>query len=273
MTNFKEQRDEKQRLAEALDAELREAERVEVKRAMEAYHETPWRDLKERIRLARFIAEISLADLARRVGVSRSAVSQWELGITSPSSERLRAVAVECGVSPDFLSTGLGYARSAMRGPRPIVHVTGSAEFGVWRQSQSEPETKEVSVLPADSRYPPEDQFDLRIRGNSVNRFARSGDLVRCVSAKAAPGPWPDGTYLAVERILLQNEAIERTILKLEESLTGRPRLIMDTDDPAFEKGKRATRYLDDNRLNILGIVLYAYRLGFIKEFVAPPEA
>lgn len=41
-------------------------------------------------------------------GITRSSVSQWESGLTEPTSERLRAIAVQTGVNFEWLATGKG---------------------------------------------------------------------------------------------------------------------------------------------------------------------
>lgn len=40
---------------------------------------------------------------ANRIGVTQSAVSQWENGLTSPNSEQLRSISASFGVSVDDL--------------------------------------------------------------------------------------------------------------------------------------------------------------------------
>lgn len=68
--------------------------------------------LDNRIRRARSLAGLTQADLALRVGVQRSAVAQWESPNGSlPSMEHLIAIAVQTGVSLEWLGTGRGAAR------------------------------------------------------------------------------------------------------------------------------------------------------------------
>ena len=66
--------------------------------------------LSTRIRTARMRAKISQAELAELLGVSRSAVGNWESakGRISPSSERLGELALATGVSYEWLATGRG---------------------------------------------------------------------------------------------------------------------------------------------------------------------
>lgn len=65
-----------------------------------------------RIRKARSAAQFTQAELARRIGVKRSAVTQWEhpLG-TSPSMHHLIQIAIETGTCVEWLGTGRGPSR------------------------------------------------------------------------------------------------------------------------------------------------------------------
>lgn len=65
--------------------------------------------LKERIRDARKHIDLSQEELALELGISRSAVAQWEMnGGTTPSVENLIALARRSGFCFEYLSTGRG---------------------------------------------------------------------------------------------------------------------------------------------------------------------
>lgn len=79
---------------------------------MQALLTMPSSSLDARIRLARRTAKVSQSTLAGRVGVSRSAVAQWELSEgTSPTSVNLSRIAACTGVSFEWLATGRGAMR------------------------------------------------------------------------------------------------------------------------------------------------------------------
>lgn len=62
-----------------------------------------------RIRRCRTLARLSQGELATRVGVHRSAVTQWERdGGTHPSIEHLAAISIAAGVPFEWLATGRG---------------------------------------------------------------------------------------------------------------------------------------------------------------------
>ena len=65
-----------------------------------------------RIRRARVAKGLTQAELARRLGIQRSAVTQWErAGGTSPSLTHLASIACETGVTFEWLATGRGASR------------------------------------------------------------------------------------------------------------------------------------------------------------------
>lgn len=70
--------------------------------------------LSTRIRQARLRAGMTQAALARRVGVKRSAATQWEHPSgTVPCMEHLIAVALATGVHLEWLATGRGLQAAA----------------------------------------------------------------------------------------------------------------------------------------------------------------
>lgn len=76
-------------------------------------------DLGQKVKKLRESRDWSQAELARRVGVTKSAISTYELGIRTPSADVVRAFAKVFGVSADYL---LGLAE------RRAVEVEGLSE-------------------------------------------------------------------------------------------------------------------------------------------------
>lgn len=74
--------------------------------------------LSTRIRTARVRMGMSQAELAEALGVSRSAVGNWESakGRVFPSTERLAELAVATGVSYEWLATGRGPSQTSSEG-------------------------------------------------------------------------------------------------------------------------------------------------------------
>lgn len=76
-------------------------------------------DLGQKVRRLRESREWSQSELARRSGVTKSAISTYELGIRTPSADVVFAFAKVFGVSADYL---LGIAE------RRAVDVEGLSE-------------------------------------------------------------------------------------------------------------------------------------------------
>lgn len=81
--------------------------------------------LADRIKQARELTGISRAELARKIGVARSAAAQWEQEDgTSPSVANLAKIAVITDVAFEWLATGRGP-------PRPLtMHETPAVALG-----------------------------------------------------------------------------------------------------------------------------------------------
>ena len=73
--------------------------------------------LSEKIAYCRKKAGLSQEELAAQVGVSRQAVSKWELGDASPDIGKLLALAKAFGVTTDWLLSEEGPAQE--EGPTP----------------------------------------------------------------------------------------------------------------------------------------------------------
>ncbi len=75
--------------------------------------------LYERIREARRLAGLTQEMLAAELGISRSAVAQWEMAEgTAPSVENLIALARRSGLHFEYLATGRG---EACQGPPQLI--------------------------------------------------------------------------------------------------------------------------------------------------------
>lgn len=66
--------------------------------------------IADKIKLLRESRGLTQADLARKLGVTRSGVNAWEMGITVPSTQFVTALAEVFDVSSDYL---LGIEKSA----------------------------------------------------------------------------------------------------------------------------------------------------------------
>ena len=65
-------------------------------------------DLRSRVREARRLTKLSQEEFAARLGVSRSAVANWESGNNSPDLENLLLIAERSGMMFEYLALARG---------------------------------------------------------------------------------------------------------------------------------------------------------------------
>ncbi len=104
--------------------------------------ETPWDLVGERVREARTAAGMSVRELARRIGVSPSHVSQVERGIGAFSVPALYAVARELGVAMHQLLDPAGSAASASAPPPRSGGVDDLEAAGLVQRAADHPSIK-----------------------------------------------------------------------------------------------------------------------------------
>lgn len=85
--------------------------------------------IRERIGTARQAANLSRAELSRRVGVRASAAAQWEQEEgTAPSVENLARIAAATGVAFEWLATGRGPLQHGAQDEAPAVVLDAFAQ-------------------------------------------------------------------------------------------------------------------------------------------------
>jgi transcriptional regulator with XRE-family HTH domain len=102
--------------------------------------DTPWNLVGERVRAARAAAGLTVRELARRIGLSASHVSQVERGLGSFSVPALYSVAEELGVSMHDLLAASGPTAAA-----PLPPTTGVRDLvadGIVQRSDRHPTIK-----------------------------------------------------------------------------------------------------------------------------------
>ena len=87
----------------------------------------PGTGLGPRLRLVRGSRQLSVRELARRVGCSASLISQIERGVSVPSVGVLYSLATELGSSLDYLLFGSGAGPDADAAPAAMPDLTAAA--------------------------------------------------------------------------------------------------------------------------------------------------
>lgn len=82
-----------------------------------ALHAATPENVGKRIRAARERAEVTQDYIAKRLGMSRAGIAQWEGGVTSPSIEKVDQVAKLTGTTPQWLAYGIDGAPVIERKP------------------------------------------------------------------------------------------------------------------------------------------------------------
>lgn len=96
--------------------------------------------LREKLIVLRDKAGISQMTLAHQLGVSRQAVTRWESGDTTPSMDKLKALAKLYGVSLDWLC-------SDMADGKPVEEVVESVKDDETNNATASAEDKKKRKL------------------------------------------------------------------------------------------------------------------------------
>jgi transcriptional regulator with XRE-family HTH domain len=102
-----------------------------------------------RIKKAREATGMSQAEMGRRLGVTRSGVSQWENERTAPTTRNISAIAVLLDVSWEWLTTGregVEDAPGARGGYREGLRLNADERELIERYRRANPERRRLSV-------------------------------------------------------------------------------------------------------------------------------
>jgi transcriptional regulator with XRE-family HTH domain len=93
----------------------------------------PLKPFGERVREARKAQAVTRSELAERVGVSKTAVRNWEMGSTRPKPGKLAKIASVLGVSETFLKTGTDRNRIETAVPELLPSIIEEARQKNYR--------------------------------------------------------------------------------------------------------------------------------------------
>lgn len=161
--------------------------------------------INDRIREARRHVKMTQDALAKRIGLTKATISQWESGTTTPNGKNLINLAEALNVSPEWLLTGKG---SESKEVTSNARVEGS--FSVWDSATpleddevEIPFYQEVELSAGNGTYVDLDRSGCKLR------FARStlrkaGVDVNCAACVSIHGNsmdpvLPDGAVVGVD--------------------------------------------------------------------------
>lgn len=176
----------------------------------------------DKIKAARVAAGLSQAQLASDMGVTVQAISQWETGKSTPSSNRLLSLAGILKLpANDLLQDGPAVGGESWRGQasQRYVPIISRVHAGAWHPTMSlgQESADWINV----SWQPKGPTFALEVNGESMLPEFRSGDVI-IVDTGLEPMP---GDYVVAA---LEGES-EATFKKY------RPRGFDDNGEPVIE--------------------------------------
>ena len=183
--------------------------------------------LADRIKQSRLEAGLSKADLARAVGKSRTAVTQWESGDVRPRHATLSDIASATGKSLSWLTLG-----SEDRAGVPGLLVVGEVAAGTWKEGNVHFASYMRPVSPHPD-YPWDAQRLYLVSGNSINKIAGDGEYLHTVNMAGAGIEPQSGDVVIVRRT---NHDLTEYAAKLLIKDRGRWLLRPQSTDPQFQK-------------------------------------
>lgn len=159
------------------------------------------------------------AELARHLGVDPSAVSRMQKGERKIKVEELTKIKSFFGILPQgsadyYIPSPLDHLTLRPdNAPTLYLPVLGEVAAGVWLDvNQHVDETAYRPIpYPSDPRYPHDWQYGLVVRGTSINRVAKDGDILGCLDYAASGIDLRDQDIVIVERTRHQEGTRELT--------------------------------------------------------------
>lgn len=217
------------------------------------------RTIADRINYLIETTGITHIELAKRLGVSRGAVSNWARG-KAISGENIARVAEVFGVTMDWLKLGKGKMpefESLSVNPLETLRVNtyspegnksfirqratpilGTVAAGVWLEIETMApydQPKELLPIVYQSEYPDEAVFGLYVKGTSLNRIAPEGSILICLDLANVGGGYTDGDLVVVERRMRQGGLREVTAKRVRHR-NGTTVLMPESDDPQWQR-------------------------------------
>lgn len=190
----------------------------------------------ERIVKRRKMLGLSRAELARHAGVSYDNLNKYERGeVDRPRGDNLSKIAKALQTNERTLLFGSAFLETNKEPGRQTLLMRGEVTAGLWMEADLfEGERGEKSTVLGDSRYPTALQYLLTIKGESLNRVARDGDLILCLDYAQAGIDLQSKDLVVVERTRDGGQTIERTAKRLVQSADGL-QLHPESNDPRFQ--------------------------------------
>uniref|UniRef100_UPI003F7E8285 XRE family transcriptional regulator n=1 Tax=Xanthomonas sp. 0924 TaxID=2835534 RepID=UPI003F7E8285 len=217
--------------------------------------------LSERLAAARKHAGLTQADLARAAGITQQSIHQLESG-RSLRSTKLTEIAIACGVSPVWLSTGIGAMVAPPQDQKgkeedesDWADVTGwsqAAGLGTGAEAQEYAETHSLKFKKNSLRRRGILGSDLAVyygKGDSMEPTIKDGDAILFDTSDTRP---VDGHLYLIQ---VDGAANAEYYVKRAEILDGI--VFFRSDNPTGDHNWRKPRRMDSTRepITIIGRV------------------
>lgn len=213
-------------LSNNASADLSEAGRYQISHK-------PHMGVGAKIRKARKAAGLTQADLASRLGVTQSVVSDWETGKLQSFADHAEPIHRSLKIPLDVLSHNPAF--SPVRG----IEVVGEVQAGVWRTALELPQEERVTLPVAGvPGYGAVKLVGLRVIGSSMDLLYPDGSFV--IVASASDTDVRHGDRVVVYRS--QGELQEASIKEVRVEEVGRVALWPRSSSPEHQE----PIYLDD---------------------------
>lgn len=197
-----------------------------------------------RIKSLRLAAGMKQSDLARRLNVGQTTISNWENGISEPDQNSLRKIIAVFDVTADYI---LGLSSGISKGEHSGVKipVLGSVPAGIPIEAvQDILDYEEISPeLAATGEY-----FALQIKGDSMAPDIKSGDIaIVRVQEKAENG----------QVVVVMVNGDEATVKRIKFLAEG---LMLLPNNPAYEPVVFTVEDIVNKPMRIIGRVVEVRR-------------
>lgn len=116
----------------------------------------------------------------------------------------------------------------------PLLSLAGEVAAGIWREVDIVTDTENTVHAIPDPRWPHEWQFILEVSGTSLNKIAKDGDSLLCLSLGQSNTEVKNGDLVIVERTQQQGGLIETTAKRVRRT-NGGYELWPESSDPQHQ--------------------------------------
>jgi len=151
----------------------------------------------ERLRETREAKQMTQGDVAKLLGLSRAAVTQWETDTTSPSVHKLAEIAKLLETTPQWLAYGVGKEPEVIYKPAAGSVSLKEIVFGEKVDERSEVRDWNIPTDYLKSELRAQDSGSLfiwRVEGSNMEPLYEYGDKV--IVDAGAKRPSPSGVFL-----------------------------------------------------------------------------